>query len=123
MPKYSPLSLPLQQRNETSTTRILLAAKRGKVNFNGIPKGPVRTFTFDENASDFDMHSGKYWQFLSHYKIQILYKFWASFLLLEPFLVNFPILAPNFSHFFLIFAPKKAHKFKFLSFKTREKLF
>ena len=23
------------------------------------------------------VHSGKYWQFLAHYKIQILYKFWA----------------------------------------------
>ena len=25
-----------------------------------------------------DMHSGKYWQFLAHYKIQILYNFWAQ---------------------------------------------
>ena len=23
------------------------------------------------------LNSGKYWQFLAHYKIQILYKFWA----------------------------------------------
>ena len=47
------------------------------------------------------MHSGKYEQFLAHYKILILYNFWAQkvdcFEFFAPFLVNFG--AKFFTHF------------------------
>ena len=51
----------------------------------------------------FTVHIGKYWQFLAHYKIQILFKFGPKkvdfFEILAPFLVNFQIFALNY-HFF-----------------------
>jgi len=57
------------------------------------------------------VHSGQYWQFLSHNKIQILsYKFWAQksrfFKILASKLVKKIIFGPNFLRIFFIMRPK-----------------